>query len=90
METKSDGVMTSIKKPLVYKFFTGVHVTMVTIPVIFTRPFSSRSLVWDCNSNTYTGFSLPGQSTVMEFKTQILEVGHILEILTQLLRCACL
>ena len=90
METKSDRVMPSIKKPLVYKLFTGICVTMVTIPAIFTRPLLSISLVRDCNSNMYPGFSLPGQSTVMEFKTQILEVGHILEILTQLLRCACL
>lgn len=86
METKSDGMISLIKKPLVYKLFTGVCVTMVTIPAIFISPFLSKN----CNNNIYTGFSLPGQSTVMEFKTQILEVGQILEIQTQLLRCACL
>lgn len=84
-------MMSLIKKPLVYKLFTGVCITMVTIPAIFTSPFLSRSLVFKGhNNNTYTGFSLTGWSTVMEFKTQILEVGQILEIQTQLLRCACL
>lgn len=89
MQTKSNGVISLIKKPLVYKLLTGVCVTMVTIHAIFISPFLSRSLVFKGhNSNTYTGFSLPGRSTVMEFKTQILEVGQILEIQTQLLRCA--
>lgn len=81
MQTKSDGVMALIKKPLVYKLFTGVRVTMVTIPAIFTTPSLSKG----CNSDTYNGFSLPGQSTVMELKTQMLEVEQTLEIQTQLL-----